>query len=357
MLSTNTKTKILALTFMSMLLFATPFNAEAQKKKGKSAAEPEKKFLRVLYWNIQDGMWSDQENNYDNFVAWVKEVDPDICVFCEASTIYATDNREEIPLEDRYLPDHWGELCARWGHTHWAKGPQRKSSSYKFGICNYPQVVTSRYPIETIARFEGVRPDSVMVSGSAWHQIKVEGVEKPFNIVPIHAYAFRHGYGIKAETDHERDSLRAISRSKNEGEFQRIKEFKYTCDHTIRKSADPDSEYWIMLGDFNGYSRTDNYKYKYNEATIGFASQEYMNRETPYYDLVAQMLPGIFLPTHKNTHRIDYIFVSKALLNACAGVDCPRDSYCKPQRIEGSKLYYPSDHSPIIADFRISKLK
>ena len=24
--------------------------------------------LRVLYWNIQNGMWADQHNNYDNFV-------------------------------------------------------------------------------------------------------------------------------------------------------------------------------------------------------------------------------------------------------------------------------------------------
>ena len=33
--------------------------------------------MRLLYWNIQNGMWSDQGNNYDNFVAWVREYDPD----------------------------------------------------------------------------------------------------------------------------------------------------------------------------------------------------------------------------------------------------------------------------------------
>ena len=38
--------------------------------------------LRLLYWNIQNGMWSDQANNYNNFVAWVKKYDPDICVWC-----------------------------------------------------------------------------------------------------------------------------------------------------------------------------------------------------------------------------------------------------------------------------------
>ncbi len=38
--------------------------------------------LKILYWNIQNGMWSDQGNNYDNFVDFVKSEDPDICVWC-----------------------------------------------------------------------------------------------------------------------------------------------------------------------------------------------------------------------------------------------------------------------------------
>ena len=43
--------------------------------------------LKILYWNIQNGMWSDQGNNYDNFVDFVKSEDPDICVWCEASPV------------------------------------------------------------------------------------------------------------------------------------------------------------------------------------------------------------------------------------------------------------------------------
>lgn len=46
--------------------------------------------LKVLYWNIQNGMWADQENNYDNFVEYVKSQDPDICVWCEAESRYRT---------------------------------------------------------------------------------------------------------------------------------------------------------------------------------------------------------------------------------------------------------------------------
>jgi endonuclease/exonuclease/phosphatase family metal-dependent hydrolase len=188
--------------------------------------------------------------------------------------------------------------------------------------------------------------------------VYVPGVEKPLNIVPIHAYAFRYGRSIKGKTKAETDSLRKISAARYDGEYQRIKEFKYTIDHTVGKSQNPDEEYWMMVGDFNGYSRRDNYKYKYNDASLGFASQEFMNsHESPYYDVVSEMLPGAFQPSHKNTHRIDYVFATKALLNACAGVICPRDEFCKPRKVEGHKYCLPSDHSPIIVDFKISKLK
>ena len=352
-----TKTlKLITLTLLSVLFMCSASDMYAQKKK--VAKDGEKKNLRILYWNIQDGMWADQANNYDNFVKWVQEQDPDICVFCEASTIYATGTRDEIPLEERYLPDHWGELCARWGHTEWVKGPQRKSSGYKYGVCNYPQVVTSKYPIECVERFYGHKPDTVLVSGAAWHKVQVPGIEKPFNIVPIHAYAFRYARGIKAGSKAERDSLRKVSSARYDGEYQRIMEFKYTIDHSVKTSKDPDNEYWIMLGDFNSYSRHDNYKYKYNDASLGFAAQEFMNsHESPYFDIVAEMYPGVFQPSHKNTHRIDYVFVTKCLLNACAGVQCPRDEFCKPRKVEGHKYCLPSDHSPIIVDFKISKLK
>ena len=37
--------------------------------------------VKILYWNIQNGMWHDQGNHYDNFVAFVKTLDPDICVY------------------------------------------------------------------------------------------------------------------------------------------------------------------------------------------------------------------------------------------------------------------------------------
>ncbi len=72
--------------------------------------------LRVLYWNIANGMWADQGNNFNNFVAWVKKYDPDVCVWCEAATIYTSLG---------------GVIGGSWA---------------------YPQVVTSKYPLSTIKK-------------------------------------------------------------------------------------------------------------------------------------------------------------------------------------------------------------
>ena len=64
--------------------------------------------LKVLYWNIQNGMWSDQGNNYDNFVSWVKSYNPDVCIWCEARSNYQTGKKTAMPKDKVYLPDGWG---------------------------------------------------------------------------------------------------------------------------------------------------------------------------------------------------------------------------------------------------------
>ena len=65
--------------FAALLLFAAALTAGCGERTDD---------MRLLYWNIQNGMWSDQSNGYDNFVAWVKGYDPDVCVWCEAPVSY-----------------------------------------------------------------------------------------------------------------------------------------------------------------------------------------------------------------------------------------------------------------------------
>ena len=72
------------------------------------------KEIKVLYWNIQNGMWHDQGNNYDGFVAYVRSLDPDICIWAEAESRYLTGTAVKMQMpEDQYLPWNWDILAAR----------------------------------------------------------------------------------------------------------------------------------------------------------------------------------------------------------------------------------------------------
>ena len=330
-----------ALVLAAML--AVP--AEAAKKP------QEKKTLKVLYWNIQNGMWAGQPDNYDKFVEWVKSKDPDICIFCEGAQIYYNGTHEHMPNEERYLPAHWSEFCARWGHENCRVNPRRPSTSTPYGLTNYPCLVTSRYPIDSIAIVKGSKPDSVVVNYSGWYQIHVPGVEKPLNIVTVHLKHGKYGRGVPAEK-------RAESAEKYEGEKYRVVELTCILDGTVRKTKNPDKELWIMAGDYNSYSRKDNFHYRWNNASPGFTTQDYMLFHSPFYDLVAECYPDDFMPTCGNL-RIDYMYVSKPMLNACMDLDKQPDNFTKRVKdpTGNTSFYIPSDHYPIIAEFKLSKMK
>lgn len=327
----------------------------AEPARGKKKEET-KKTLRVLYWNIQNGMWAGQEDNYARFVEWVRQQEPDICIWCEAGSIYYTGTAQSQPEEERYLPAHWGELCARYGHDHWFMGAMRD---------NYPQVVTSRYPIDSIAVFTGEKPDSVVVHGAGWCQVHIDGVDVPLNIVTLHPKPFNYGYhaGYGLEGKAREDAIRESS-AMYEGEKHRRKEVEYIINHTVRTVRNAADGLWIMAGDYNSRSRKDNFHYKWSEASLSFLVHDYMGSSaTPYYDLVAEVYPGIFCPSSGKDSRIDYFYLTKPLLDACSKVKITTDSYTTRTmafNADGKQLanfYYPSDHTPIIVDFKLSKLK
>ena len=94
--------------------------------------------LKVLYWNVQNGMWADQGNDYDNFVDFVIAQNPDICVWAEAESRYRTDTSVKMAgCEEAYLPYNWDLLARRYGHQYVCIAGKRDT---------FPQVVTSRYP-------------------------------------------------------------------------------------------------------------------------------------------------------------------------------------------------------------------
>lgn len=121
-----------------------------------AVADARGKELKVLYWNIQNGMWAGQEDNYDAFVKWVKAQDADVCIWCEAETIYYTGTSKRLPREDRYFI--WDEVAPRYGHKHIYVAGHRDG---------YPQVITSKFPIENVKKIVG--DDRIVVThGAGW---------------------------------------------------------------------------------------------------------------------------------------------------------------------------------------------
>ena len=295
------------------------------------------KSLRLLYWNFQNGMWDGQADNYDRFVDFVKGQAPDLCVWCEAQTIYITGTGTKCDTADRYLVGNLDKLAARYGHRYVYVGGHRD---------NYPQAITSRYPIENVERILGAEPDSVVAHGAGWARIRVDG--KTLNIVTLHTYPQRYAYNVPKD---RRDSSAAL----NGGDHYRRMEMEYVCKHTIGTDPDAADNYWMFMGDFNSRSRLDNEFNGYNwEADdVRFLAQDYVLDHTPYIDVVREKHPGEKLTTTYGAARIDYVYCTPALYRYVQRADIIKDDYTTPVRDTLVKnFFHPSDHLPIVVDFR-----
>lgn len=296
--------------------------------------KPEESALRLINWNIQNGMWDGQNDNYDRFVNFVKAQDPDVCVWCEAQSIWKTDSDQKMDVKDRYLVDNWGELAARYGHKYWAVGGHRD---------NYPQVITSKYPINVVSKILGNESDVIVAHGAGWFTVEVNG--KTVNIVSLHTWP--HAYAYRAE-DQE------VSKAEQGGDKYRAREIQYICEHTIGTVEGAENQLWMMMGDFNSRSRVDNDKYGYAEDDPKFLVHDYIRANTPYIDVIKEKYPNEFKPTTgSKTSRIDYVYCSKPLYDRITYADVVWDEYTTPVRDPQklSNFWRPSDHMPIIIDF------
>ncbi len=292
--------------------------------------------LRLLYWNIQNGMWADQQNNYDTFVEWVKSFDPDICVWCEASTIFYEGSTKAKPESERYLPDGWAELAARYGHPYVALGGWRD---------NYPQVVTSKYPIETVLKItDGETGQEPIWHGAAIQTVKAEGGDIWF--VTLHTWPF--GYGPQAAKEDRDASSKAF-----DGEKYREYEIDYICRHTVNDPQYASQQNWLMLGDFNSISQLDNWHYRLPENSPAFLTQRYIHDHTDLIDVIANRFPGQFVASIQSGRRIDYIHASRPMYDRIVKAMTVTDDWTFGVKAEGlSNFWYPSDHFPLLVDFR-----
>lgn len=291
--------------------------------------------VKILYWNLQCGMWSDQGNNYDNFVAWVQKQDPDICIWNEAETTFDTGVFDwDTRAAEKYLPDHWPELAARYGHSY-----------VKVNGGDRAIVCTSKYPFEREKDIYLNRPKVEIRSGSTIYKFNIN--KQTVRFVTLHLWPQQYDPYVPV-ADREK------GRAAKGGDLHRTKEIVTLCDTTILKRPDGANENWIMLGDFNARSPQDNDIYKYEANSPALRCIGYVLNNTPYQDAVKLKHPNEFIPsTFDYNHRIDYIFTTPPLSKRIVAAEIIKDYYTNIRPLDD--LYpgpfaprYPSDHYPVM---------
>ena len=294
---------------------------------------------KLISWNIQNGMWSDQANNYDNFVEFLKVTDPDVCVFCEAKTTHLESGQEP------YLPAGWETLAARYGHPYVYLAQDQDNS---------PQVITSKHPIRNMKRIAGSQ-DTIVGHGAGWVQIDMDG--KTYNIVCMHAMPFAMGGGGRPQGGRPQGGM-GTGRGTGFGGFGgggsdefRKKEVEYVCNQTILTRDNPAQERWLMMGDFNSISRLDNDHYKLSTDSSIYCVHNYIHDKTPYIDVIANKHPGEFIQSSQNGRRIDFVYATEPVIKEIKSAEILNSGYTEQHRASGAQYWIPSDHRPILIEF------
>ena len=297
------------------------------------------KEYKLLYWNIQNGMWSDQGNGYDGFVAFVKDLDPDICVWCEAESRYVTDSAVKMQMpEDQYLPWNWDILAARYGHRYTLICGKRDT---------FPQVITSKYPLKIVRRVTGNGDDIIVVHGAGWAKVDL-GKAGELNIVTLHTWPQRYAY--MAED-------REASAAEQGGDVFRSREIRYICEQTIATVPGAENQNWMMMGDFNAISSVDNYHYGMDPADKAFLVHDYVRSNTPYVDVIERFYPGEFCKSTLSGKRIDFVYATPAFIDKIISARHLYEGFAEssrdPRGRELGNFCRPSDHYPILVTFKL----
>lgn len=261
-------------------------------------AEPEEELavdtLRLISYNILEGMKLDQTAGKTELAAWVRSMNPDILALQEAN---------------KFTQESLERLAASYGHPYVVTNIKKGD--------NYPVALTSKYPVEVIAKItEGV-------SHGAIH-VRIRGV----NIVVLHLWP--HATGSNGYAD---------------GNSYRMAEITAFLDGTLK--AHSGEVRWLMMGDFNSVSPLDaddlpggvGLNYDVHTKVLG----------SGYHDLMCSYR-GYFIPSCPtaafaggNDTRIDFIYGSSAMLSDMTCVETVRDDFTDTR----------SDHYPLLTEFRV----
>ena len=278
--------------------------------------------LRLMYMNIQNGMWADQQNNYDNFVAFVKKYDPDICVWCEAASLFKNGSDTYSSSSERFLPNGWSQLIPRYGHSYGAATTNRDG---------YPQFVSSKYKVNAVSRL-----GDPVAHGAGHFTLTFNG--KKINIVTAHLWPSKSSTNnVSPEDDRRREN-----------------EMKYIVGNTVNNPSLSGEEYWILLGDMNSPSPKDEEVYGFGLENTKYLAQKVMLETTSLKDLIADRYPAPqFVASTYGTDRRDYIYLSPQLLQSVTRASVFTDSFTPGTKTGISNFSMPSDHRPFIVDFNL----
>ena len=314
---------------------------------------PRERILRIMDYNVQNGIWSDQANNYDGFVEWMKQEDVDIAIWCEACTIYYDGTGKGSKAEERYLPykykpyefrkdpnmepEGWAELAARFGHNYAKIGAHQD---------NYPVVVTSKYPITLVQKLGG--PE--VSHGGIHAQVEVDG--KRINIVGFHTWPQAFAMGVRGADN------RAKSALEHGGNKTRRDEFQVFMERTILNPEYANEEHWIITGDMNCPTPLDDAHHQFGYENPRYWGQKYMlENVTKVKDLIKLYncpdKRDVIIPSTQGWGRIDLMYGSEHFVNTMIKAKSPKIGWTKGTYdketgfIKGSG----SDHLPVTVDF------
>ncbi|MBP3482092.1 MAG: hypothetical protein J6K28_01725 [Alistipes sp.] len=316
---------------------------------------PRSKILRVMDYNIQNGMWADQQNNYDNFVEYMKSADPDIAIFCEAQTIYYNGTNKHMKRAEQYLPykykdyqrgvdpnmepEGWIELAARWGHTFVKVGAHQD---------NYPVVITSKYPITFTQKLGG--PE---VSHGGLHaQVSVDG--ETVNLVGFHTWP--QAWRKSAKTPAEREQ----SKLEHGGDKTREDEFRIFMERTILNPEYAGEKNWLIMGDMNCATPLDDGFHDLGVDNPRYLGQKYMLENVPAFDLVKVYNTfdrrDVIIPSTQGWGRIDLMYGSEPMMKRMIKAKSPKEGFTLGKWNKDTRFFdKSSDHLPVIVDFEWRK--
>lgn len=282
--------------------------------------------LRVLYWNIQNGMWADQANGYDNFVEWVNSYNPDVCIWVEAMTVYA-DNSSTAASTAKLsytisTGSAWHTLAARYGHQYLAVAHRDDD--------NYPQIVTSRYPLKTLKTFGRIIFADDIYHGAGLHELDVDGTK--VNIVTLH---------LKPNLDG------------NDNSNYRKYELEYVIKRTLLASGYASDNY-IVAGDFNARTPLDAAYYS-GASDTEYSPHRYLAENTDLIDVIGEKYPNRFMTTTLGS-RIDFVYLTGSLYSKMTDAAVISDTWVDPNLPVSeyvASFRTPSDHRPIMLDIRL----